>query len=106
MTVAPLSIDAWPFLITRRRTVGQRTMLAPGLLISTGRHVDLKAVSAPVRTAGSGPEGRLLGERGDLDGQRARVDAGDHNAAIRLARLPEQPGELDGLMPATSTLPG
>lgn len=42
------SADAWPFLIARGRSVGQRTVLAPGFLTSTGRHVLLKsAVTRP-----------------------------------------------------------
>src|SRR4051812_15280943 len=42
------SADAWPFLIARGRSVGQRTVLAPGFLPSTGRHVLLKsAVTRP-----------------------------------------------------------
>ena len=43
-----LSADAWPFLIARSRSVGQRTVLAPAFLTSTGRHVLLKsAVTQP-----------------------------------------------------------
>ena len=37
-----------------------------------------------------------LAERGDLDGLRARADAGDMNAAFQLARLLEERGDLDG----------
>ena len=43
----------------------------------------------------------LLAERGDLDGLRARADAGDWDAAGRLARLQAEllagRGDLDGL---------
>jgi hypothetical protein len=38
---SPPSAEAWPFLISRGRTVGQRVILAPHPLISTGRHTDL-----------------------------------------------------------------
>jgi hypothetical protein len=40
---------------------------------------------------------RLLAEREDLDGLRARADAGDGNAAQALARLLAEHGDLDGL---------
>ena len=39
----------------------------------------------------------LLAERGDLDGLRARADAGDGYAADQLARLLAGRGDLDGL---------
>ena len=39
----------------------------------------------------------LLAERGDLDGLRARADAGDGYAAARLAGLLAERGDLDGL---------
>ena len=39
----------------------------------------------------------LLAERGDLDGLRARADAGDRAAAVRLAGLLAERGDLDGL---------
>ena len=39
----------------------------------------------------------LLAERGDLDGLRARADAGDGYAAWRLAELLAERGDLDGL---------
>ena len=39
----------------------------------------------------------LLAERGDLDGLRARADAGDGDAARRLAGLLAERGDLDGL---------
>ena len=39
----------------------------------------------------------LLAERGDLDGLRARADAGDRHAAGRLAGLLAERGDLDGL---------
>ena len=39
----------------------------------------------------------LLAERGDLDGLRARADAGDEYAARRLADLLAERGDLDGL---------
>ena len=39
----------------------------------------------------------LLAERGDLDGLRARADAGDGYAALRLAELLAERGDLDGL---------
>ena len=39
----------------------------------------------------------LLAERGDLDGLRARADAGDRHAAERLAELLAERGDLDGL---------
>jgi hypothetical protein len=38
----------------------------------------------------------LLEQRGDLDGLQARADAGDQDAAWRLADLLEQRGDLDG----------
>ncbi|ACU72648.1 hypothetical protein Caci_3746 [Catenulispora acidiphila DSM 44928] len=38
---SPPPADAWPFLISRGRTVGQRVVLAPNPLISAGRHADL-----------------------------------------------------------------
>ena len=38
----------------------------------------------------------LLAERGDLDGLRARADAGDGYAAMRLAELLDERGDLDG----------
>ena len=38
----------------------------------------------------------LLAERGDLDGLRARADAGDGHAAGRLAELLAERGDLDG----------
>ena len=37
----------------------------------------------------------LLDERGDLDGLRARADAGDGHAALRLADLLAGRGDLD-----------
>jgi hypothetical protein len=39
----------------------------------------------------------LLAERGDLDGLHARADAGDQNAALRLADLLAERRDLDGL---------
>ena len=39
----------------------------------------------------------LLADRGDLDGLRARADAGDGHAAARLADLLADRGDLDGL---------
>ncbi len=39
----------------------------------------------------------LLAEHGDLDGLRARADAGDEDAAERLADLLADRGDLDGL---------
>jgi len=39
----------------------------------------------------------LLAERGDLDGLRARADAGDRDAAVRLTDLLADRGDLDGL---------
>ena len=39
----------------------------------------------------------LLAKRGDLDGLRARADAGDGAAASRLAELLAERGDLDGL---------
>ena len=39
----------------------------------------------------------LLAERGDLDGLRARADAGDEYATRELADLLAQRGDLDGL---------
>ena len=39
----------------------------------------------------------LLAEHGDLDGLRARADAGHGYAARRLAELLAQRGDLDGL---------
>jgi hypothetical protein len=39
---------------------------------------------------------RLLARRGDLDGLRARADAGDEEAPLELARLLEWRGDLDG----------
>jgi hypothetical protein len=38
----------------------------------------------------------LLAERGDLDGLRGRADAGDVDAAFRLAGLLDEAGDLDG----------
>jgi hypothetical protein len=50
MTTSP-SPDAWPFLITRSRSVGQRTVLAPAFLTSSRRHGLLKsAVARPEPT--------------------------------------------------------
>ncbi|GAA1976174.1 hypothetical protein [Catenulispora subtropica] len=46
MAAAPPPADAWPFLIARGRTVGQRVILAPEFLVSTGRHVDLQPTVA------------------------------------------------------------
>jgi hypothetical protein len=40
---------------------------------------------------------KLLAERGDLDGLRARADAGDEYAASELAKLLAKRGDLDGL---------
>ena len=39
---------------------------------------------------------RLLAQRGDLDGLRARADADDENAVLQLAELLAQRGDLDG----------
>ena len=52
----------------------------------------------------------LLVERGDLDGLRARADAGDEYVTRELADLLAQRGDLDGLragsMSATRMPPG
>jgi hypothetical protein len=93
-----LPADAWPFLIARSRSVGQRTVLAPGFLTSTGRHVLLKsAVTQPQQSTPDWlrqnihiePEGeytlffrtttahpRLVGQDGDalLDESSRKVD--------------------------------
>ena len=62
-------------------------------------------VRRPGRAAGTGQRrrprrclaaSRLLAKHGDLDGLRARADAGDHAAARRLADLLEKRGDLDG----------
>jgi hypothetical protein len=45
MTTSP-SPDAWPFLIARSRSVGQRTVLAPAFLTSSRRHGLLKSALA------------------------------------------------------------
>ena len=55
---------------------------------------------APGPTPATGRRQRLaelLAERGDLDGLRARADAGDGHAAERLAELLAERGDLDGL---------
>jgi hypothetical protein len=39
---------------------------------------------------------KLLADRGDLDGLRARADAGDGPATSQLARLLVERGDLDG----------
>jgi hypothetical protein len=39
----------------------------------------------------------LLADRGDLEGLRARADAGDGIAAFRLVKLLAERGDLEGL---------
>jgi hypothetical protein len=39
----------------------------------------------------------MLAERGDLEGLRARADAGDQEAAWRLAGMLAERGDLEGL---------
>ena len=65
----------------------------------------------PCSGSGPGTPGRpsaarwlagLLAEGGDLDGLRARADAGEEAAAERLAGLLTERGDLDGLRARTN----
>ena len=53
----------------------------------------------PTPATGTPPGGwpSLLVERGDIDGLRARADAGDESAAWRLVELMVERGDADGL---------
>ena len=60
---------------------------------------------APTPATGTPPDGwlSLLAQHGDLDGLRARADAGDEAGARRLASLLAQHSDLDGLRARADT---
>ena len=79
----------------RRRRVPPPGRLAE-LLAERGDLDGLRARADAGDEAAAGRLAELLAERGDLDGLRARADAGDEDAAGRLAELLAERGDLDG----------
>ena len=80
----------------RRRDAARRLA---GLLASAATWTGPQILRARADAGDGDAAGRLaelLAERGDLDGLRARADAGDGDAASRLAGLLAERGDLDG----------
>ena len=80
----------------RRRRRGRRR--AAGRSAGRARRPGRSCAPGPTPATGCRLQlAQLLAERGDLDGLRARADAGDGYAARRLAELLAERGDLDGL---------
>jgi len=94
-----LPASIWDALVSHVQDPGDAARLADS---AEGRLLYRYAIPLYRRAAAVGDRtaaarlARLLGERGDLDGLRARAAVGDRDAAARLADLLERRGNLDG----------
>ena len=77
---------------------------------AAARLLDCHAIPLLLRAAGAGDESAavrladLLSQRGDMEGLRARADAGDEYAAVKLASLLAERGDDDGAIAVLRTL--
>ena len=92
-------------LLRARADTGDRSA-AERLVELLAERGDIDEAAGPGRHRRPGRRraaGRAAGQRGDIDGLRARADTGDRFAAERLAELLAERGDIDGLRARADT---